>query len=41
MSNIIPEIASCKNFKVNRQIKDENVTIFFQNLQNVMLASVS
>ena len=23
-------------FKVNRQIKDESVTIFFKNLQNVL-----
>ena len=41
MSNIIPEIASCRTFKVTRQIKDENVTIFFKNLQNLTLASIS
>ena len=40
-TNIIPEIASCKSFKVTRQIKDENGTIFFKNLQNLMLASIS
>ena len=39
MQNIITEIASCKNF--NKLIKDENVTIFFKNLQNVTLASAS
>ena len=25
----------------NTQIKEENVTVFFKNLQNVMLASIS
>ena len=30
-----------QKFKGNRQVKDENVTIFFKNLQNVMLASIS
>ena len=37
----MPEVASCKTFKVARQINDENVTIFFKNLQNLMLASIS
>ena len=35
------EIASCKKNKVNRHIKDENVPIFFKNLQNIMMASIS
>ena len=30
-----------QKFKVNRQIKDENVAIFFKNLQNVTMASIS
>ena len=34
-------MASCKNLKVDRKIQDENVTVFFKNLQNVTLASIS
>ena len=43
MKNLIPEIISCKNQKliVNRQIKDESVTIFFKILENVTLGFMS